>query len=55
VVWLDSGGRVVDTLLAKPWQTRYAPRWPAKYILEGAPGLLKTLVFGMEICFHPSL
>jgi uncharacterized membrane protein (UPF0127 family) len=51
VVWLDSEGRVVDTVLAQPWHMHYVPQRSAKYILEGAPDLLKTLVLGMRIAF----
>ena len=54
VVWLDSEGRVVDTVLAQPWRMHYAPQQPAKYVLEGAPGLLKTLVLGIETVFAPT-
>lgn len=51
VVWLDSNWRVVDMVLAQPWQTHYAPRRPAKYILEGEPGLLEWMVIGTEMLF----
>jgi uncharacterized membrane protein (UPF0127 family) len=30
VVWFDSGGRVVDTVLAQPWRAHYAPQRPAE-------------------------
>jgi uncharacterized membrane protein (UPF0127 family) len=47
VVWLDSEWRVVDTVLAQPWQrTHYAPQQPAKYILEGSPTLLEQTRIG---------
>jgi hypothetical protein len=51
VVWLDSARRVVDTVLAQPWRVHYAPRRPAKYILEGEPGLLEGTVIGTEMLF----
>jgi uncharacterized membrane protein (UPF0127 family) len=54
VVWLDSNWRVVDMVLAQPWHMHYAPGRPAKYILEGAPGLLETLVLGIETVFTPA-
>jgi uncharacterized membrane protein (UPF0127 family) len=54
VAWLDSEWRVVDTVLAKPWRAHYAPRRPAKYILEGAPALLRALVLGTEIAAAPA-
>jgi uncharacterized membrane protein (UPF0127 family) len=54
VVWLDSEGQVVDTVLAQPWRMHYAPRLPAKYILEGVPALLRALVLGTEIAAAPA-
>jgi uncharacterized membrane protein (UPF0127 family) len=51
VVWLDSEGRVVDAVLAKPWRMHSVPRRPAKYVLEGDPGLLEGTVIGMEMLF----
>lgn len=54
VVWLDSEGRVVDMVLAQPWRPHYAPQQPAKYILEGAPALLRALVLGTEIATAPA-
>ncbi len=52
VVWMDSGWQVVDTMLAQPWRVHYAPRRPAKYILEGEPGLLEGMVIGTtEVLF----
>ncbi len=39
-VWLDSNGRVVDKVLAKPWRPAYASRKPAQYFIEARPSLL---------------
>jgi uncharacterized membrane protein (UPF0127 family) len=33
-VWLDTSNRVVDVILAKRWRLAYAPKAPAKSILE---------------------
>lgn len=49
VVWLDARGRVVDTCLAKPWRVSYAPRGPARYILETSPAILETVTPGDEL------
>ena len=46
VVWMDSGWQVVDTVLAQPWRIHYAPQQPAKYFLEGSPGLLEQVGIG---------
>jgi len=42
VIWLDSSRRVVDFKRARKWRL-YAPKKPAKYIIEGPVGLIKTL------------
>ncbi|MFQ5408567.1 MAG: DUF192 domain-containing protein [Anaerolineales bacterium] len=43
VLWLDAGGRVVDTCLARPWRLIYAPRGPARYVLETSPAVLDAV------------
>ncbi|GAB6135110.1 DUF192 domain-containing protein [Thermococcus prieurii] len=42
VIWLDSTKRVVDFKRAKKWRV-YAPKKPAKYIIEGPVGLIGSL------------
>ncbi|WP_457742973.1 DUF192 domain-containing protein [Thermococcus sp.] len=42
VIWLDSTRRVVDFKRARKWRL-YAPKKPAKYIIEGPVGLLQAL------------
>ncbi|HLF75068.1 MAG TPA: DUF192 domain-containing protein [Anaerolineales bacterium] len=37
VVWIDSGMRVVDKVLARPWRPAYFSKRPAKYVLEVHP------------------
>jgi uncharacterized protein len=49
VVWLDGERRVVDTVVAKPWRPHYAPSQPAKYFLEGSPGLLEQVSIGDSV------
>ncbi len=51
VVWLDSGGRVVDTRLARPWRPAYLPHAPAQYTVEAAPALLELVAVGDELEF----
>lgn len=48
VAWLDSGLKVVDTVLARPWRM-YVPASPARYILEAGPDLLEYLAVGDEL------
>lgn len=45
VIWLDEGYKVVDKRLAKPWRI-YAPKAPARYILEGRPEILDKVTIG---------
>ncbi|MCD6523823.1 MAG: DUF192 domain-containing protein, partial [Thermococcus sp.] len=42
VIWLDSTRRVVDFTTARKWRM-YSPKRPAKYIIEGPMGLIKSL------------
>lgn len=51
VVWIDSKMTVVDKVLAKKWKPYYAPREPAKYILETHPDLLNAYKIGDQVAF----
>ncbi len=42
VAWVAADGRVVDKRLALPWRL-YAPKEPAKFILEGPPVMLESV------------
>jgi uncharacterized membrane protein (UPF0127 family) len=46
VIWINSGGMVVDTLVARSWRPAYAPRQPARYILEVHPDRLGEFKIG---------
>ncbi len=48
-VWLDDSFRVVDAKLALPFRPFYAPRAPARYVLEAAPALLQEVVVGDQL------
>jgi len=37
VLWVDSGMRVVDKVLARPWRPAYFSKKPAKFVLEIHP------------------
>jgi uncharacterized membrane protein (UPF0127 family) len=52
-VWIDGRGRVVDKVLARPWRPYYAPRAPARYVLETEPAFLERIEIGDEIVFEP--
>ena len=51
-VWINSAGRVVDKARALPWQPFYAPRAPARYVLETAPEFLGEISIGDELVFE---
>ena len=51
-VWINDAGRVVDKVLALPWRPYYAPREPARYILEAQPEFLERVTIGDEVAFE---
>jgi uncharacterized membrane protein (UPF0127 family) len=51
-IWIDNAGRVVDKVLARPWRPYYAPRAPARYILETEPDFLAQVTIGDEVDFE---
>jgi len=51
-VWLDDAGQVVGTALARPWRPYYAPRAPARYLIEAAPALLERVSLGEQLVFE---
>jgi len=53
-VWIDNSGRVVDKVAARPWRPYYAPRAPARYILETHPEFLDRVSIGDELVFEDS-
>jgi uncharacterized protein len=53
-IWIDTGGQVVDRIAAKPWRPLYAPRAPARYILETHPEFLDRISIGDELVFEDS-
>jgi uncharacterized membrane protein (UPF0127 family) len=53
-VWIDGGGTVVDKVAARPWRPYYAPRGPARYILETHPEFLERVSIGDELVFDDS-
>jgi uncharacterized membrane protein (UPF0127 family) len=52
VIWIDSRGRVVDKTVAEPWRPFYAPRAPARYVLETAPEFVDKVAIGDELAFE---
>lgn len=51
-VWLDDDRRVVHTALARSWRPYYASPVPARYVLEGPPGLLRRVAAGDRLSFE---
>lgn len=51
VIWINSDKFVVDTVLARAWRPAYAPRGPARYILEIHPSRLNEFQNGDHIEF----
>jgi uncharacterized membrane protein (UPF0127 family) len=54
-VWINSAGRVVDKVAARPWRPFYAPRDPARFTLETHPEFLERVSIGDELVFEDSL
>ena len=52
VIWINSGYSVVDTILARSWRPVYAPRQPARYILEIHPSRLNEFTIGDQVEFQ---
>lgn len=51
VVWINQAGQVVDKVTALPWRPCYAPRAPARYILETHPRFLDQVTVGDQWSF----
>ncbi len=51
VVWINSEKVVADVTLARTWRPFYAPRRPARYILEIHPDRLQEFRTGDRIEF----
>lgn len=51
VIWVNSAGEVVDTVVAKPWQLSHVPQAPARYVIEGHPTRLQQVKIGDHIEF----
>ena len=52
VIWINSENIVVDTVLARSWRPAYAPRQPARYILEIHPNRLSEFKIGDLVEFN---
>ena len=52
VLLVQNSGRVVDKVAALPWRPYYAPRAPARYILETHPDFLEKIAIGDEVVFE---
>jgi uncharacterized membrane protein (UPF0127 family) len=52
VLWVDDAGRVVDRVRARRWRLQYAPRAPARYVVEAHPDILSRVEVGDRIEFE---
>jgi uncharacterized membrane protein (UPF0127 family) len=52
VIWINSDLTVVDIVLARSWRPYYAPRQPARFILEIHPDRLSEFNIGDKIEFR---
>jgi len=52
VLWVNDAGIIVDTVLAKPWRLSYAPKAPARYVIEAAPAILNQVQTGDHLVFE---
>jgi uncharacterized membrane protein (UPF0127 family) len=50
-IWIESGGRVVEARVARPWRPYYAARSPARYVLEASLEILERVHVGDEVDF----
>ncbi len=51
VLWVDDGGRVVDSVVAQPWRLSYTPQAPARYVIEGHPQIIDHVAIGDYVRF----
>lgn len=54
VIWVNKDGEVVDTTVARPWRLSYAPRAPARYVIETHPDVLQAVSVGDRVQFVES-
>jgi uncharacterized membrane protein (UPF0127 family) len=52
VIWINAEYMVVDTVLAHTWRPVYAPRKPARYILEIHPSRINEFKIGDQVEFQ---
>lgn len=52
IVWVNNAGQVVDKTLARSWRLSYAPKAPARYVIELHPNLLDCLQIGDRVRFE---
>jgi uncharacterized membrane protein (UPF0127 family) len=48
-LWFDEEGRVVEKVVARPFHPYYAPRSPARYLLEGPPEVVEWVEMGEQL------
>jgi uncharacterized membrane protein (UPF0127 family) len=52
VIWVNSAGEVVDTVIARPWRPSYLPQAAATYAIEADPSIIQWVQVGDRIKFQ---
>lgn len=52
VLWVNDKGRVVDKKVARAWRPVYAPRAPARYVIEADPAIIERVELGDPLRFE---
>jgi uncharacterized membrane protein (UPF0127 family) len=54
VLWVNEAGEVVDSAVARPWRLSYAPKAPARYVVESDPAIVGQVGVGDHLRFLPT-
>ncbi len=52
VIWINSGMKVVDKVIARSWRPAYFPKQPAKFVLEIHPNRWDDFAIGDTVTFQ---
>jgi uncharacterized membrane protein (UPF0127 family) len=55
VIWINSEYMVADRVFARRWKLGYAPKSPAKYVLETGISCLNDFNIGDKVSFEETL
>ncbi len=51
IIWVNDVGKIVDTIVARPWRPSYLPQSPARYAIEAEPAILRYVQVGDHVQF----